>query len=49
MVMGTGSNGPIRRRFRRQPAEEKPVAVRGNLRAEVSRHIWWGGLGAWDR
>lgn len=35
MVMGTGSNGPIRRRFGRQPAEEKPVAVRGDLGAEI--------------
>ena len=35
MVMGTGSNGPIRRRFGRQPAEEEPAAARGDLRAET--------------
>ena len=36
MVIGTGRNGPIRRTFRGKPAEKKPVAVRGDLRAAVS-------------
>lgn len=45
--MGTGRKGPIRRRFRRKPAEEKPVAVRGDLRAAVSSGgaIWGHGTG----